>query len=329
MTWTIGRKLFLLSATGLALVFMTGLAGYWGSRNINDGIVAMAVRSGALKNHLEGDMMHDALRGDVLASLLAATPEEQRTVRDDIADHAKTFHENVELNASLDLSPEVKAALADVKPTLDKYIKSAEEHVELGISDPVVAKAQLGEFLVVFGELEDKLGELGDKIQAHVEESGVAQDAAIQSFRASVFVIAAIAFVALAGVSYAVSRSIVRPIAQALASVRASSDELGSISSQVASASQTIADGASTQAASLEETSASLEEMASMSQQTADSAEKAHQMVQSTGRAASKGSDAMKQMSEVVGRIKGSADETSRIVKTIEEIAFQTNLLAL
>lgn len=329
MVWSIGKKLLLLAAISLLLVLLNGLTGYWGSRNISDGINAMAVGSAALKNHLEGDMMHDALRADVLAALLADTPEARQDVLRDVADHAKLFRDTVEDNSRLDISPEIAAALADVKPTLEKYIQRASDHVELALSDSAAGKARLPEFLAVFGELEDKLGTLSDKIQANIEEAGIRQDTAIQSYRKSLLVVAAIAFIALGVTSIIIGRGIIGPIGRALASVKSSSDELGSISSQVASASQTIAEGSSKQAASLEETSASLEQMASMSRQTAESAEKASQMIHSTGRAASNGIKAMRQMSDAVGRIKSSADESSRIVKTIEEIAFQTNLLAL
>ena len=126
-----------------------------------------------------------------------------------------------------------------------------------------------------------------------------------------------------------VARSVVGPIQRAIGAVQTSSSHLNSISEQVAASSQGMADGSSKQAASLEETSAQREQMASTSQQTAATAGKANEMMLDTGRSATRGIEAMQQMSNVVGRIKSASDETSRIVKTIEEIAFQTNLLAL
>ena len=52
-------------------------------------------------------------------------------------------------------------------------------------------------------------------------------------------------------------------------------------------------------------------------------------MTESTSKAASKGVDSMHRLSDVIGRIKLSADQTAKILKTIDDIAFQTNLLAL
>ena len=125
------------------------------------------------------------------------------------------------------------------------------------------------------------------------------------------------------------SRSIIGALKGAIKIVSAASEHIREVSLQIADSSGHMADGTSKQAAAIEQSSASLEEMASMSRQTADNASVANSKITQTGGAAERGSNAMRRMSEVVGRIKQSADETSKIVRTIEEIAFQTNLLAL
>ena len=91
---------------------------------------------------------------------------------------------------------------------------------------------------------------------------------------------------------------------------------------QVASASQQLAEGASEQASSLEETSSALEEMASMTQTNAGHAKQANDLAIQARHAADGGEKTMSAISESSGQI-------SKIIKVIEEIAFQTNLLAL
>ena len=105
--------------------------------------------------------------------------------------------------------------------------------------------------------------------------------------------------------------------------------QVDAASNQVSSASQQLAVGAGEQAASIEETSASLEEMAAMTRRNADSARQASEVTHEVSSEADSGKAAMDRMTEVIGKIKSSSDDTSKIIKTIDEIAFQTNLLAL
>ena len=98
---------------------------------------------------------------------------------------------------------------------------------------------------------------------------------------------------------------------------------------QVSSSSQSLAEGANEQAASLEETSASLEEMASMTKRNAENSQKANELAKQARSAADKGVGDMKDMSAAMEAIKTSSDDIAKIIKTIDEIAFQTNILAL
>lgn len=106
-------------------------------------------------------------------------------------------------------------------------------------------------------------------------------------------------------------------------------DETASAAGQVSSASQQLSQGATEQAASLEESSSSLDEMSSMTKQNAENATRANEMAEEAKQSANHGNQAMTEMQEAMEKINTSADEISKIIKTIEEIAFQTNLLAL
>jgi len=90
-----------------------------------------------------------------------------------------------------------------------------------------------------------------------------------------------------------------------------------------------LAEGASEQAASLEETSSSLEEMSSMTARNAGSAQEAKALADQMHQAADSSATQMKQMQQAMDAIKESSAGISQIIKTIDEIAFQTNILAL
>lgn len=118
-------------------------------------------------------------------------------------------------------------------------------------------------------------------------------------------------------------------ITKVVKSLDEGSDQTTSAALQVSASSQQLSQGATEQASSLEETSSALDEMASMTKQNADNAAKANQMATETKSHAEKGDAAMKEMQSAMTAIGESAEKVGRIIKTIEEIAFQTNLLAL
>jgi methyl-accepting chemotaxis protein len=126
---------------------------------------------------------------------------------------------------------------------------------------------------------------------------------------------------------------IVRSVKRALGDISTNlSDvarQISAAATQVAAASQTLAHGSSEQAASLEETSASLEEMSSMTKQNSASSNDAKTLSSENRQSADRGSEHMEQMRSAMGEIKASSHDIAKIIKTIDEIAFQTNILAL
>jgi len=108
-----------------------------------------------------------------------------------------------------------------------------------------------------------------------------------------------------------------------------SSTQVASASGQVSATSQSLAEGANEQAASLEETSSSLQELASMTQRNAETSQKVNELAKQTRASADTGVVDMRQMTAAMDAIKASGDEIAKIIKTIDEIAFQTNILAL
>jgi len=116
---------------------------------------------------------------------------------------------------------------------------------------------------------------------------------------------------------------------EALLQVTDATEQVSSASQQIASGSQTLSQGANEQASSLEEVSSSLEEMASQTKQNAENSGQARNLADDANKNAGIGGDSMVKMLGAMNKIKDSSNATSKIVKTIDEIAMQTNLLAL
>lgn len=131
------------------------------------------------------------------------------------------------------------------------------------------------------------------------------------------------------GAVFLLSRSISKPVAEAIQEMDEAARQVASASGQVAQASQSLAEGSSEQASALEETSASMEEMSSMTGQNAENANHADNLIKETGRIVGRANESMQKLHSAMKEVSAASDETSKIVKTIDEIAFQTNLLAL
>jgi methyl-accepting chemotaxis protein len=100
-------------------------------------------------------------------------------------------------------------------------------------------------------------------------------------------------------------------------------------SGQLAVSSQNLAEMSNRQAASLEETSATMEELESMARRNAESARETDGLMKKANDLVSETRQVMNRLSRSMDEVSVASHETSKIVKTIDEIAFQTNLLAL
>ena len=124
-------------------------------------------------------------------------------------------------------------------------------------------------------------------------------------------------------------RSITQPLNRLIADLTSGADQVTAASSEISSSSQSLAEGASEQAASLEETSSSLEEMSSMTQRNAENAGKVKALGSQARAAGDTAVHDMQAMGTAMDAIKTSSDDIAKIIKSIDEIAFQTNILAL
>jgi methyl-accepting chemotaxis protein len=123
--------------------------------------------------------------------------------------------------------------------------------------------------------------------------------------------------------------SIDRPIHQVLEGLIQGVRQVSSASGQISQASQHVAQGTSEQAAGIEEVSSTLEEIASITKQNSDNTQQVKGVMNEARQIIEKVQYHMSQMGQAIAEITTLSDETSKIVKTIDEIAFQTNLLAL
>jgi methyl-accepting chemotaxis protein len=129
--------------------------------------------------------------------------------------------------------------------------------------------------------------------------------------------------------AFVFARRLSRPIAGVARGLTEGAGQIAVSASQVSLSSQQLAEGASEQAASIEQTSSSLEEMSTMTRQNAMNANHANKLMNEASMVVVKANESMGELTASITEIAKASEETSKIIKTIDEIAFQTNLLAL
>ena len=111
--------------------------------------------------------------------------------------------------------------------------------------------------------------------------------------------------------------------------IKNSVEQLRSGSGQVSQSSQALSQGSTEQASSVEEISSSLTEINSQSRQNADNAGEASSLSKDSVNKAKNGNLEIEVLTKAMQDISASSEETKKVVKVIDDIAFQINLLAL
>ena len=228
-------------------------------------------------------------------------------------------------------SEENRKIYQDLKASLERYCSARDRllaAVSAGNKEETVREMQ-GEGAVLGQKLTtllDSMIVLNREAARRTAENNASSATAAMWFSAVITGLIVIAAVILGTF---LTLSITRPVNRVTEGLTEGAGQVASAATQVSSASQQLAEGASEQASSLEETSSSLEEMSSMTKQNADHANQAKAMMREARQIVEKVSGHMQNMSDAISEITSSSEETSKIIKTIDEIAFQTNLLAL
>ena len=163
--------------------------------------------------------------------------------------------------------------------------------------------------------------------EAAITSEGI--QSAVRSSQTGILVGLVLAVLVGATVGFTIIRGTGKVLNRVAGALDSTSNQVSTASLQVSSSSQTLAEGSSEQAASLEETSSSLEELSSMTKRNSENAQKANELAKQARTSADKGVSDMEAMSIAMEAIKVSSDDIAKIIKTIDEIAFQTNILAL
>jgi methyl-accepting chemotaxis protein/methyl-accepting chemotaxis protein-1 (serine sensor receptor) len=331
--WTIGKKLTVAVGTMLAFLAIGGLATTWIGWGLRTSSTAARASVTQEDGHATLTRLASSLNTNYLAALAAALDKDRTAF-----DRYKQTWERVlrETRAAADtlagmLEPgpgkDHVAAFVRGLSGYDRNVQQVMAFVDAGKLHEAVLHADtqtLPSFEHALGELADAGVPILTTLHTSAEEAA----GSAASLLTVVLVLALLQIPITLGVGYIV-RGISQQLRTTTSELRLGAEHVSTASAQVSSSVQSLSQGATEQAASLEETSASMEEMASMTRKNAENAQKAAHLATHVAEQVAASNAALSEMVFSMGAIKESSDKVARIIKTIDEIAFQTNILAL
>jgi len=166
----------LMAMTAFFILAMLALAG--GSmlniQRLDTALLKVNDAAQAIRRQMDADMMHDAIRSDVLAALLAGSQGQADKIRDiqsDLAAHSERLKLNIGSNAKADLGEAVRQQTASMEPSLNRYLDAAREVVTAAAAGSQADMARMAEFEKDFDALEVEMEKLSDLIQKNTDDA--------------------------------------------------------------------------------------------------------------------------------------------------------------
>ncbi|OLP60459.1 hypothetical protein BJF93_14695 [Xaviernesmea oryzae] len=212
---TIGRKMIMVSVAILLLGVGASGVGLWSASRLDRNMDAAAESAQWLRNHMQADMMHDALRADVLGALLALKGQSEGKpgeIGDDLKRHAQSFKDAIADNKAKVTDKTVASILAELDQPLEQYVTAATKLVAQAEAGDMAALAAAPGFMQQFSVLEDAMEKAGDAIEALTTRMRADSDAVASSLSLTLEAVLVAALVLSAAVTFAIRRMVVRPL---------------------------------------------------------------------------------------------------------------------
>ena len=332
-TTTLNTKLLASFVLMAALVAVTGVAGYRGAVTLDHHFTKVfEQRLPAIDLVLQADRdLQQLLVAE--RTLLFADPasETAKKQRDAHAQNMKQSAERWDKYKKLTTHPDELAIVPRYEAARTKWLEATNAVVaSAGAGGADQARTQsLGDAERLFEDAREYLNQIQE---INLKLADEARQSARSAYASQIRVVGAITLlgiVAALGIAFVFARWLSGAIGTTAESLATGARSVVDAANHVSSASQDLSRGATEQAASLEETSASMEEMASMTRKNAENAQAAAAMMGSVGQRLGDSNTALEAMIAAMGTAKQSSLEVAKIIKTVDELAFQTNILAL
>ena len=329
---TVGKK-FSLACAGLVL-FTALLGGFslYSLAGIDKNLQAIVADS------LPGVISIAEIRGRFLeirghAWRHIATPDTAAMAKidEEIAGFKRQIEEALPQYEKTITLAEDRARFDRLRPHFDRFYSTWEDARKLSLANQKAeARSRyIAEVDPSYIQLRGSLSELVDWNKGNGERNAHSSTAALNQARWWTGSLLAISVIVGGLLAFFITRGVSTALTRAIGELAAGARQVASAASQLSTSSQSLAQGSSEQAASIEETSASSEEINSMARRNSENLRAAADLMTQSQQKFAQTNQALDQSVAAMGEISTQSDKISRIIKTIDEIAFQTNILAL
>ncbi|MBK7005595.1 MAG: HAMP domain-containing protein [Burkholderiales bacterium] len=175
-----------LGLVGLVVALLVGGIGWVNTTRLASDFHQSVDMGSALQSSQEADMMHDAIRGDVLLALVGATNADAKQIEEsqkDLAAHAETFTKALQAITELPVAPEIKALVAETLPLVKTYTDAGQAVIQAAKGDAAAAQALVPEFQKQFAALEKHMADQGDAIEKATKAYQINAESSVQLVR--------------------------------------------------------------------------------------------------------------------------------------------------
>jgi methyl-accepting chemotaxis protein len=229
--------------------------------------------------------------------------------------------------------PALQAQVADVAKkfaSLESRSKSVYTQMVVTPDAATDAQAQMSSLTTDRKEVEQLLLTLSDCIGTKAFQAQLDQVSSSNSRQRTLALLLFLGAVAFGiGTITVIEKQVSSPLRDLANRLADGAMQVDSAASEVSNSGASLADGASQQAASLEETSASSHEISAMAQRSSEDCKSTSDLVAMSQKKFDDTNRSMRELVKAMEEISASSDKVIKIIKTIDGIAFQTNILAL
>ncbi|MDY0885121.1 methyl-accepting chemotaxis protein [Dongia soli] len=318
---TIRQRLFLSGIIAVIAVILVGGIGLWGMLTGNESATRLNTMAAAIRHQMEADMMHDALRSDVLIALREGRSG-NRTAQDavvkDTEEHLNHFREEIAANKALDLPAETHSAMEAAAPAIEAYLTMAKTMSTTAFTDNYSAQDKLVDFQKTFSDLEGKMSVISDTLQQAADGTKQHVTELMDWLVIVIALGAAAATIVLLGVLTLIGRSIIRPLSRMTDAMRRLAG--GEIEIDIPDTGRR--DEVSAMAAALQVFKQNAVEARRLTEAQREAQEQREQRANSIDRLCR---DFDAEITNVLGAVVASLQEMQKAVESMSELAEQTS----
>lgn len=327
----INQKLYVLIIISSLLATIIGLVGVFYVKKACDGMAILYNNRilpiswlGTIKDNIND------IRNDIFQMGLTSNYNQKKPLLDEILKDRESNNELWAKYEKIKLDTFEIDTLAKYKELLPTYRAVQKKAIELLMANK---NQQALQYFSAHQNEADKITSLAEALADYntkkADEINIQNDKDAQTAYLILTITILAGLALLISLGLMIANMIAKPIKLAIDGLNIGTEEVSAAASQVAAASQQLAEGTSEQAAAVQETSSTLEETSSMVNQNRENTQQAAALAKQAKQFAEQSNSEMGKMSSSMTELKNSSNEIAKIIKVIDEIAFQTNILSL